>query len=1050
MIPEFAVHHRTVVAFCVALIIAGGVWTYFTIGRLEDPEFTIKTALVVTLYPGANAQEVEQHVTDIVERAVRRLKNIDDIRSFSKPGMSVIYVDLLATTTKQELFNSWEDLRHKVSEIQRELPPEALPSIVKDDFGEVYGIVLALGAEGFSPGEHYDRARELQRELSTIDEVGRIELWGVQNECIEIEVSRAKMAELVVPPALVMAALARQNLSLDAGTMDVDGEMIRISPVGKFQSVEEIGDLVVMGSLTEALSDVVRATTEDVLAGGAINGMVQQQAAATNRESGISGGTQLIRLRDIATIRRTTMDPPSQICRYNGRQSIAIAIAPRSGGNVIKLGEEVRKRSNEIMATFPVGYKLDVVCYQPDNVNISVQAFLKNLYEAVIIVTLVVMLAMGWRSGLLITSSLLIVMLATMCVLYPLGVVFHRTSLGSFIVALGILVDDAVVVGDLILVRLQRGMERTQACIDGARRAAYKLLGATIVGALAFLPVYLSPDMTGEYAGSLFVVIAISLALSWIVAMAQTPVVYYLFVHEKVQENGKDPHGGPVYRAYRHTLDWTLKHRTIAMGGVLLLLALAVIEFQSVERIFFPHAQRSQFIVDYWLPEGSSIFAVEADMAEIEKHLLSLDGVKNVTTFVGGGTPRFYLPYEPLFPSQNYGQIIVNVNSLKDVDTLLDPVELWLKNSFPQAWTRAQRFALGPTTPSEVEIRFRGPDVKVLRQLADQAERILRASPYAKDVNSNWRQKRPALSPQYSQIRGQRSGLTRSNMILSLCTATSGFPVAVYSEGEKNLPILVRGLQNERNDIENIENVPIWGLQPKAASLGELVSDVPLTWEEGFIYRRNRLPTMIIGADAMNVQWPELRDSVKDAVEAIPIPEGYTMEWGGQYEHQQNATHAVMSKLPLALLLMAIIVVCLFNDFRQPFIIVLTFPLAMIGITFGLLIMGKPFGFMALIGAMSLLGMIVRNGVVLMDQIDEEMKKGDAPYQAVLDASVERMRPVVVAALTVVVGMIPLLQDPLFDSMATAVMFGLIVATFMTLFVVPILYTLFFRIKPGS
>ncbi|MDO4569507.1 MAG: efflux RND transporter permease subunit [Planctomycetia bacterium] len=1064
MLPKFAVNNRIVILFLAMLVAAGGIWSYETLGRLEDPEFTLKTALVITIYPGASAKDVEEHVTDIVERGVRRLKGVDFTRSISSPGLSIIYVDMVPTTKGNLLHNAWEELRYKVGEIQRELPPEALPPIVKDDFGEVYGIVLALCADdGFSPAEHLDCARTLQREMGLLEEVGRVELWGVQKECIEVEISRSRMAELAIPPALALSALARQNLSFESGKMTVGDNVIRIAPTGKFQSIDEIGDLVISGAMSEVVNQITQKTTE-TLPGGTATGFIQKQATASTG-GGVGAHAQQVRLRDIATIRRTTIDPPSEICRFNGKEAIAIAISPQANGNVVRMGELVRERSQEVLESFPLGYSLEVVSYQPDNVNVAVHAFMKNLYEAVIIVTVVVMIAMGLRSGILITSSLLIVILATMCCLLPMGVVLQRTSLGAFIVALGILVDDAVVVGDLILVRMQRGMKRKEACIEGARRAANQLLGATVVGMLAFLPIYLSPDLTGEYCASLFLVVAVSLAISWFVAMLQTPVVYYYFVHVKGErrdededsaqdqtpaqnlEPQKDPHGGPVYRFYRHSLEWVLHHRLVTLGVVLLALAAAVVEFRHVKQIFFPGAQRTQFMVDYWLPEGASIHAVSQDMKGIEQYLLTLENVVGVTTFAGGGPPRFYLPYEPQLPNSSYGQIVVNVESIQDVDRWIKHVDVWLKDNYPQAMAFTHRFAMGPITPHEVEVRFRGPDSKVLRSLSAQAEAILHDSPYARNVCDNWRQLKPALMPEFSQTRGKRAGLSRSDMLLSLTWATSGLPVASFPDGDKNLPIYVRGLTSERNNIETIENAPIWGLLPQSAALGEIASTTPLVWEEGQICRRNRLPTITVGADALDVQWTELLADVRPKIEAIPLPEGYSLEWGGQEEQSLKATNSVLGQLPIALIFMAIIVVALFNDLRQPLIIVLTFPLAMIGITFGLLLFDKPFGFMALLGAMSLLGMVVRNGVVLMDQIDEEMKKGDSPYMAIVDASVERMRPVVVAAMTVVVGMIPLLKDPLFDSMATAVMFGLIVATFLTLFVVPVLYSFFFRVK---
>ncbi len=1050
MLPNYAVHHRLVVGFIVSILIMGGIFSYCTIGRLEDPEFTLKTGIVVTLYPGASAREVEQNVTDVVERTCRRLKNIDHLRSYSEPGMSLIYVDLKQSVPGDEMPEVWTDLRTKLSEIRMDLPPEALSPIVKDDFGQVYGIVLALTGEG-TPADHLDRAKDLQREFSLLSEVGRVELWGVPNEQIEIEISQAKMTQLSIPPSFVLAALSTQNLTMNAGQMTYSGEAIRLTPSGKFESIEEIGDLVIVSSTAQATLNLLRDTAAESLPGGIASGLLHQQTSAI-RGTEVSGNSQQIRLRDIATIRRVKADPPSNLCRFNGEGAIAVAISPRPNGNVVRMGEQVHECTQKVMPTFPQGYNLSEVTFQPDDVNESVRLFIKNLREAVIIVTIVVMISMGWRSGLLITSSLLIVILATMCLLEPMGLVLQRVSLGAFIIALGILVDDAVVVGDLIIVRMQRGLERSQACVEGARRAAWQLLGATIVGALAFLPVYLTPTTVGEYCSSLFLVVAISLGISWLVAMLQTPVVYYLFVYENPSQGGKDPHGGPVYQAYKHALAWTLNHRSLALAIIFGMCALALVEFRHVDQNFFPRARRTQFWIDFWFPEGTDIVSVANDMKLAESYLLdckkSDNGITSFTSFIGSGPPRFYLPYQPETPHKNYGHIVVNVKTVEDVDTLLEPVEYWMKQHYPQARVRVQRFAMGMPTPYEVEARFRGPDPRVLHELAIQGEKILRESPYSKDVDYNWREKRLTLSPKYSQNKGQRAGLTRTNLILSLACETRGIPVGMFLENENNIPIVIRGTRDERNDVTKALNVPIWGLSPGSVPLGELVSDMEYEWEDASIYRYDSRPAIVVGADAYGASWMALIEDVRPQLEAISLPPGYTFEWGGQYHESQKSTADVTAHLPIACLMMLIIVVLLFNDLRQPLIIVLTVPLAMIGITAGLLLLGKPFGFMALLGVMSLLGMIIRNGVVLMDQIDEELTKGGSRFEAVLRASVERMRPVVVAATTVVVGMIPLLRDPMFDAMATAMMFGLIFATVLTLFVVPVLYTLFFNIHP--
>lgn len=1037
MLPRYAVNHRTVIGFCVFLLIAGGIWSYMTLGRLEDPEFTIKTSLVVTLYPGAPASDVEKLVTDEIERAAQQVKGFEKVRSISKPGISFVFVDLYDHLNYDQMVTAWQDLRNKVAAIKKDLPVETTSPLVMDDFAEVYGIVLALYGDGYTKGELRDKARELQKELLLVDEVSRVELWGVPEERIEVEISQARMKELNVHPLAVMLALQAQNLVSDPGNMTIDGQKIRIAPSGTFSSLTEIEDLV--------LPDGTGADFVKLAQKAMDTNTAQSLLTQLNLIKGT--GTRQIRLRDVATVKKVINDEPSTFMRTSGKDAIAIAISPKPNGNVIRMGDLIHERLDQLKETWPAGYDCEIISYQPDNVKVSIHGFIKNLREAIIIVTLVVMIAMGWRSGILITSSLLIVILGTFCVIAPLGVVLQRTSLGALIIALGILVDDAVVVGDLILVRMQRGMDRKEACIDGTKRAANQLLGATIVGALAFWPVYLSPDKTGQYAGSLFVVLGVSLIISWFVAMLQTPVVYYMFVKNPPQAGTKDPHSGIVYRSYRRALEFVLHHKTLMLATMICLLAFAGYGFTHVQQIFFPRAQRTQFMIDYWLPEGTSVNTVSKDVKKIEEFLLKKKEVVNVGSFIGGGPPRFYLPYEPELPNSSYAQVVVNTHNIAEVDAIIDETEQWLKNNFPQAETRAQRFALGPTTKQEVEVRFSGPDPQVLRQLADKARKIFEQEPTAKFVRDNWRQMVPTWSPEFSQTKGARAMVSRSETLMALRWATSGIPLATYGEGENLLPIIVRSTPAERNNTDILDNTPVWGHSLESVPLTQLTDSNNISWEFGQIHRRNRIPTITVGADPSTGTWSQLLQKVKTKIDSIEIPEGYRLEWGGQSEESIRASKTLLGKLPIALIFMAIIVVALFNSLKQPLIIILTFPLAAIGITFGMLLFNKPFGFMALIGAMSLLGMMVRNGVVLMDQIDEELAKGDSPYEAIVCASVERMRPVSVAALTVIVGMIPLLSDPLFDSMATAIMFGLIFATCLTLFFVPVLYMIFFRVK---
>ncbi|MBP5622630.1 MAG: efflux RND transporter permease subunit, partial [Thermoguttaceae bacterium] len=844
---------------------------------------------------GASADEIEERVTNVVERAAQQIKNLDRVRSISKPGMSLVFVDLKETTTKEQMPEVWQELRNKMALTKAQLPLEALPPIVNDDFGDVYGCVFALTAEGFTDAELIDRARDLQKELLLVDQVRRVELWGLPDERIEVEISRARMAELNISPVQILVALQTQNLTSDSGTLKIDGTKIRVSPTGKFESLEEIENLLI--------PDGVRATLVGLSAEYAHE--TPLEGLTSRLDEALGEGTRQIRLKDVANVRRVANDEPTQMMRINGVRAVGLALSPIPNGNVLTMGEDVRKTLDHALERFPIGFEITDVSYQPDSVNVSIHAFTKNLYEAIVIVTIVVMLAMGWKSGVLITSSLLLVILGTFCVLKGLGVDLQRTSLGALIVALGILVDDAVVVGDLILVRMQRGMERKEACVDGTRRAAWQLLGATVVGALAFWPVYLSPNMTGEYAGSLFIVVGSSLIISWFVAMLQTPVVYYLFVKVKPDKNHKDPHSGAIYRLYRKTLEFALHSRTLTLAVLGCALYASILGFQRIPQIFFPRAQRTQFMIDFWEPEGTSVKKVAADLRKVEDYLVAQDGVKNVASFIGAGPPRFYLPYEPEVANSSYAQLVVNVDSLDRISELIDPVEEWLVANCPEAEVRAQRFAMGPTTKSEIEARFSGPDSEVLRRLADQAKELLREEQDAKFVRDDWRQMIPTWEPDYSQPKGRQALVSRSQALFALRWATRGIPCGSFADGEENLQILLRASEQDRNNSEVLKNLPVWGMGLKSVPLSQVSDAVGLRWENGIIARRNRIRTITVGVDPIRGNWSELLARVKPKLESIELPQGYKLEWGGQYERSNDAVAALAAQTPIAFVLMA-------------------------------------------------------------------------------------------------------------------------------------------------
>ncbi len=1007
--PEYAVKYTPLVLFALVLLVLSGLYSYNRLGKLEDPEFTIKIATVVTYYPGASAVEVEQQVTDEIEKAVQRLEGIDKIRSVSKAGVSIVYVYILESFRPKQIPQKWDILRRKVIEAEKELPPGAYKPMVFDDYGDVFGVFLALTGDGYSYAEMKKYALFIQRELLLVEDVNRVEIWGTRTECIYVEISRSRLSEIGIHPQQIIDTLQKQNLIVDSGRVDAGTERIRLEPSGTFSSVEEVEGLVIRGAEKQ----------------------------------------ELVLMKDVANIKKSYVDPPQNMMQFNGKPAIGIAISTVSRGNVVNMGQAVKKRLEELMHQLPAGIEGGVVSYQAEDVLEAINSFILNLIMAVAIVTAILLVTMGIRSGLLISSALIFTILGTFVVMLPLGIDLQRASLGALIIALGMLVDNAIVVTEGSLVSLQKGDNRLAAMTQPAKKTAWPLLGATIIAIAGFLPIALARNNTGEYCLSLFQVVAISLAISWIIAMTVTPVLSSLFLRISANKQGTDPYASPFYRNYKFVLKKALIYRKATILMMFFLLVTGLYAFSYVQQIFFPDSDKKMFIIEYWLPEGSNIYNVSEDVAEIEQHLIDkYPEIVSVASCIGEGAPRFNLSFEPEIPNSSFGQLIVNVKKLDDIEALLPDIQDYLKNNFPQAEPRLRRFPLGPFTPFKIEARISGPDPAVLRRLSKQAQDIMSSDRLSKDTRDNWRQKTKLCAPDFSQPKARRANVSRQDLATSLSIFTDGLPVAIYREADELLPIIVRAPDEERRDVDNLENLPVWGSSFKSVPLKQIVNDIKTVWEDPIIQRYNRRRTITAQCDPIEgITSNELLQRIKPAVEAIELPRGYYLEWGGEFEEDEKAGEAVYSQLPIAFLVMAFAIVALFNGFRQPLIIVLILPLSLIGVSAGLLTTGQPFGFMALLGVLSLFGMLIKNAVVLLKQIDSTIGEGTNPYHAVVDSSISRMRPVMMASFTTVLGMIPLLTDRLYASMAVAIMFGLTFATVLTLIVVPVLYTMFFRIS---
>jgi multidrug efflux pump subunit AcrB len=1001
----FALKKRTVMIVMTILMIIAGIVSYGQLGRLEYPTFTIKTALVITQYPGASPTEVEEEVTDPIEEAIQAMGQLKEVYSTSQEGVSFVYVDIKDTFSSDELPQIWDELRRKVNDVQNQLPPGAGPSMVNDDFGDVYGVFFALTGDGYTYADLKDYADDLKTELLLCDDVAKISFWGIQQEMIYVEFDRARLTQLGLSPVMIAGTLQGQNAVVSTGQVEVDGEYLRITPTGDFSSEEVIANLYIGG------------------AGG------------------------LVRLGDVATIRRGYQDPPRNLMTYNGQPSIGIGISTVAGGNVVTMGESVRAKLDELNAIRPEGMELHPIYYQSEMVTESVNAFVVNLVEAVLIVVILLMFFMGWQSGLLIGGVLLLTILGTFVGMHIMHIDLQKVSLGALILALGMLVDNAIVVADGILVRVERGDDREKAAEEVVRDTQWPLLGATIVAILAFTAIGFSPGTVGEFCRSLFDVMAISLLFSWVLAVTVTPLLCVRFL--KIPEHkGTDPYNKPMFKRYRSILQKSIHHRILTVGITLTLLMLAVFGFRSVPQSFFPGSTNPYFYVNYWRPAGAHISETAADIAEINAHVHSMDGVVNTSCFIGEGSMRFVLTYNYEIPNSSYGQLLVEVEDYRRIPEYIEQVNTYLKENYPGAEPYCSRMPTGPSIEFGVEARFLGTDKKVLKDLADQAVAVMRAEKEAKDIRLDWHQQTQVLRPQFSESQARRSGVKRSDLSQALRLNFNGIIAGLYREDTELIPIMFRPPEAERTTVDNLDKVQIWSSVNQAfIPMNQAVPSVSTEWEWPLITRRDHLNSITVRCNPVVGLAAPLRNKLKKQIEAIELPAGYQLKWAGEYEESSEASAPLAATFPLCFLAMFVVVVWLFNSVRRPLIIFMTVPLSIIGVTAGLMMTGLSFGFMAILGFLGLSGMLIKNAIVLIDQIEMELREGKDPYDAVLDSSVSRLRPVMMAAGTTILGMFPLLQDPLYSGMAVTIMGGLFAGTFLTLIIVPVVYTIVYAIK---
>lgn len=1018
-LTAIAIDKKPVTYFATFLIVLAGIASFFQLGWLEDPEYTVKTAAITTVYPGASAAEVELEVTDLIELKIQEMEEIKNIYSESRPGLSIIKVDIKDAIWSDALPQVWDVLRKKIGDIEQDLPLGAGKPAVGDDFGYVFGFLLSVTGDGFTYAELEDYVKKLRKELSLVEGVARVDLWGAQDKRIFLDASENQLTSLGLTAADLQKTLRMQNKIVDAGYVEIQEQRLRVAPTGAFADPQDIGELSVSAS---------RLNTK--------------------------GKSEILHLKDVVKVSEGYLKPAKQLLRFNGQSAISIALAPVGGTNIVTVGEAIDKRLAELQAGLPIGVEINKVSWQSDSVAESIKVFMVNLLEAVLIVLVVLAVSMGMRVGIIIGfSGLIVAILGTFIVMKIAGIDLQRVSLGALIISMGMMVDNAIVVVDGFVVKLKQGVDRKQAAIEAASTPSWPLLGATVIACMAFYPIYTSTASTGEYAGSLFVVVFISLIFSWVLSQTVTPLMCMVMLPDPDKEDSGDVYAGGFYQKFRSLLAFSIKYRVMFMGAMVGLLLLSVWGFRYVPVLFFPESSRLQIMVDYWEPEGNRIEQVAGNLRGIEDKFQTFSQVESVSSFIGQGPPRFYLPVNPETPHAAYAQLIVNTKTLEDVDTVIAEITPWFAENYPDAFVRVRKYPVGSFDDWKFEARFSGPaeaDTEILRSLADQGLAILEQSPYTLEARSNWRQRVKKVVPEYDQARGRWSNISRDDVARSTKRAFDGIAVGQFRDGDDLIPIILRNQKSERasaaTNMDMLQVLSPFALDP--VPLAQVTKSVQIAWEDSIIWRWDRRRAITVQASPkVGVTTPTLRGSVLADFNAIKLPPGYKLEWDGEYDTSAESQNGLKPGMVPALIIMVSIIIVLFNAYRPALIIFMVIPFALIGITFGLLITGTPFGFMAVLGAMSLAGMMIKNAIVLLDQVKLNLTEGMPAYKAVVEAAVARLNPVINAAATTVFGMAPLLQDDFWVSMAVTIMFGLAFGTVLTMVVVPVLYAMFYKIQ---
>jgi len=1007
-------NNRTTLVLLLVLLFAG-VQAYLNMPRAYDPGFIIRAAQVITYFPGASPERVEQLVSDKLEKVVQEIPELDFVKSESRTGVSIVVANV--KESYKEMRPIWDKLRRKIDAVG-DLPDGVIGPIVNDEFGDVFGIVLTLTGEGFSYAELKQIADEARNEFLRIADAAKVEIHGAQEERIFVEYNNARLAELDLSPAQLMQALSSRNIVVPGGAITLGSERIELEPSGNFETVAE-----------------VRRTTIR-----------------------LPGSEKVLYLEDIAEVKRGYVDPPTTRVRSSGAPALGLAISMREGGNNIVLGEQVRRVLTRLQNAYPIGVEFEVISFSPDEVENKVDSFVSNLVQAVAVVAAVMLFSLGLRTGLIVATLIPASMLAAMLVMSFFNIGLDQISLAALIIALGMLVDNGIVMSENIMVQMAAGKKPVEAAVDSAAELRIPLLTSSLTTAAAFLPIFLAESNTGEFTASLFKVVTITLLCSWVLSLTVVPLLCVFFLKVKKQQAGFD---SPFYTGYRHLLQWLLRHGVITLTTVALLFSAAIYGLSYLPNIFFPPSDRNYFKVELELPLGTAIERTESVVKEVERYIdagLKVnnerhEGITNWISYIGSGGARFILSHNPKPASANYALLILNTTSAEVIGSLMERLERYAFDHFPDLHVKIKRIENGAAIDNPVEVRLSGQDEDKLFVLVDQLKAKMTEMPGLKNISDDWGQRIKKLIVKIDQPRALRAGVTSEDIAISLQTGLSGLELTQYREGDEIIPVMLRSVTADRQDIGKLEALAVYAQATGSSVPLKQVADIEVVWQAAKILRRDRMKTVTVGAQpasgftaaegfAQITPWLESKQSTWDI--------GYRYELGGEAESSGKANKSIGEKLPIAAFIIIILLVAQFNSLRKPLIILMTIPLGVIGVIFGLLLARSYFGFMTLLGIIALAGIVINNAIVLLERIKLEIEtNGLTPQQGIIEAAQRRLRPILLTTATTVLGLVPLYLGggEMWEPMAVAIIAGLLFSTLLTLGIVPVLYSLLYRVS---